>query len=76
MKTAPVSRRALIQRINRNLSKEDKILKASRGERARQDLGDYYIIALSGRSVLQKDIDVEKLGRQLGTLKPFERLID
>lgn len=76
MKRAPVSRRALVQRINRALSKEGEVLKASRGERARQDLGDYYIVTLSGRAVLQKDIDIEKLARKLGTLKPFEQLID
>ena len=37
----PVSMRAVIQRINRKLTDDDEVLKTTRGERARFDLGDY-----------------------------------
>ena len=76
MKKAPVSRRAVVQRVNRALSKEDQTLKASRGLRAMSDLGSYYIVSLSRNAILRKDVDVEKVGRQLGVLKPYERLAD
>ena len=76
MKKVPVTRRALLQRINRALKKDGEMLKATRGERARQDLGDYYIIDLNLNAVLHKDVDLESCGRDLKVLQKFERLVD
>ena len=73
-KTVPVGKRALIARINRTLKKDDEMLKATRGERARSDLGDYYIIDVRGNLILHKDVDLEDLGRELGVLKGVEHL--
>ncbi len=52
------------------------ILKASRGERARLDLGEFYVLDVSGNSVLSKQIDPEELGRELGVLHAWERVAE
>ncbi len=75
-KQVPVSRRALIARLNRHLKKDGECLRTSRGERARQDLGDYFVIDVSKNHVINKDVDLEDLGRELGVLAAFEKLTD
>jgi len=40
----PITMRALIQRINRKLRDDDTMLKITRGERWRHDLGDCYVV--------------------------------
>lgn len=72
--SVPVTERALVQRINRVLAKQDEVLKAARGERAVVDLGRYYVLSVSGNYVVDKDVDLEDLGRALEALKPFEVL--
>jgi hypothetical protein len=69
----PVTTRALTQRINRKLRDDDRMVKPSRGERARADLGDFYVLDFKKNAVLQKNIDLGALGRELGALQPFER---
>ena len=71
---APVSTRALIQRINRKLATEQQQLKATRGERYRNDLGDYYIIDANRNFVIAQHVDVEKLGREMECLSSWEKL--
>jgi len=71
----PVTARALIQRINRALAKDNEILKTTRGERAVQDLGQYYVLDFNMNAVMRKDVDIEEFGRQLGALKDFEKLV-
>jgi hypothetical protein len=77
MNTAPISTRALVQRINRALAKDDEILKACRPtSRAYHELGDYYIVNFNMNAVMHKDVGIEALGKELGVLKEFERLED
>lgn len=70
----PVTMRALVQRINRKLKEDDRVLKASRGERARLDLGDFYVLDVSINGIAEKQVDPEDLGRELGVLQPYERV--
>lgn len=63
----PVSRRALVQRINRKLAKRGHRLKAGRGE----GVGDYYIA--KGKQITPH-VNIERLGRDMGVLHPYERL--
>ena len=72
----PVSRRALIQRINRALRSEDEILKKARGARAQQDLGDYYTVWVSRNAIARRNVDLEDLALKLGALQPYEELYD
>jgi len=69
---ASVTRQACIQRINRRLAREGERLRATRSDRWRNELGDYFIV--SGNSVIAQHIDVEELGRELGVLRGFEEL--
>jgi hypothetical protein len=72
---AAVSLRALIQRINRKLALDDEKLKASRGARAIQDLGDYYILDFSRNVISAKYVDPESLGREMEVLAPWESVV-
>jgi hypothetical protein len=72
--TIPVTIRALLQRINRSLAKNDQILKATRGTQMRRDAGEFFILDLSRNEVLTKDVDPQVLGRELGVLKDYEHL--
>ncbi|HTQ03027.1 MAG TPA: hypothetical protein VMI54_04195 [Polyangiaceae bacterium] len=72
----PVTKRALIQRINRKIADDGEVLKATRGERSRQELGDFYILDPNHNAIVNKHVDPEALGRELGVLKPYETLVD
>ena len=76
-KTIPTSKRALIAPINRVLIHDNgKQLRAVRGQSAKEQFGDYYII--NGRHgyqvVFDYRVDLEQLGRRLGVLKDYEKL--
>ncbi len=71
----PVSRRALVQRINRALAGEEECLRTARGGRARQDLGDFYVVNYNRNFVVRKDVDPEDLARELKVLADHEALI-
>jgi hypothetical protein len=71
----PVSHRALWQRIDRQLRATGaRRLRRARGL-GRDSLGDLYLVDLAGSVVVERHLDLEELGRQLGVLQPFERLI-
>ena len=71
---ASVSTRALLQRINRALAKRDEVVKTTRGDRLRFDLGEYYCVDYDRNLIVEDHIDLEDLGRELGVLKGWERL--
>ncbi len=73
--TVPVTERALLQRINRVLANEGKQLQKARGGTARLELGDYYSVNVRRNFVVQKDVDLEELGRKLNSLRPYESLV-
>jgi hypothetical protein len=72
----PVERRALIGRINRKLrdfGQAGRVLKPTRGNRAKV-LGDYYILDLNTKSIIEDHLNLEAVARQLGVLQPFEEI--
>jgi hypothetical protein len=71
----PVSLGATIQRINRILAREQRALRITR-DRWRDDLGDFYILDRSQNSVVQTHVDLEVLAREMGLLRPWEKLTD
>jgi len=72
----PVTMRSLVQRINRRLVKDDQQLRRPRGDgRARQNLGDYFVIDTRRNFVVTTDADPAALGRGLGCLQPWEQVI-
>jgi hypothetical protein len=71
---ASVNMRALIQRINRKLAKDERLLKRSRGARTVQNLGDYYLIDVNRNLVVDHQVDPEALARELGVIAPWEKV--
>ena len=63
--------RAVLQRVNRKLKNANEIVKKARG-RLEQEVGEYYRLDLHRNAIIEKDVDLEKLGRELGVLKPYE----
>ena len=73
---------SLVKRIRRKLAGEGthgQELRKVRGQgpsQARLDLGDFYVVDVASGWVLEKDVDLEELGRRIEVLKPTEHLAD
>lgn len=65
---------ALEARIRRRLKRDELILRKTRGQRARLDLGEFYIINYRN-VIVAHHCDLESLGRELGCLAEHERII-
>jgi hypothetical protein len=76
MQKAPVTMRSVIARINRRLKPDLEMLKVTRGERLRQNVGDYYIIDFRMNAITHNDVDPEKMARDLGVLKEYEQVVE
>jgi hypothetical protein len=73
--TVPISKRALLARLNRKLDADHAAVKITRdGTPARRSLGEYYIVADGG--VTYANVDLESYGRQHGVLAQHEHLAD
>jgi hypothetical protein len=70
----PVSERALIQRLNRKIHDEERMIRTTRGGRAESDLGRHYCLNWRGNWIVAKNIDLEDWGREHGVLKDWEEL--
>jgi len=71
-----VSTGALLKRINRALQEYDQVVRTSRSERARFDLGRFYLVNTSVNGICGKYVDLEETGRELGVLADYERWRD
>lgn len=76
-KLNPVTRRALLQRVNRRLAKEGEKLIACRVPERHRDYGSFYVRQLDG-NVLVSDhgVDLEEVARIHDALKPGEFLAE
>jgi hypothetical protein len=70
----PVTKRALVQRINRALKEQDEVLRTARGAKALADLGEFYVVDVKINGIVGKHVDIEALGRKLKVLEPYEEL--
>lgn len=70
---APVSTRALFQRVGRALKRKGEILRTARAP-AINYVGEYYTIDERSGIIRHKDIDLEDVGRELGVLHAFEEV--
>lgn len=75
----PVSTRALLQRINRHLGKQNEQIRATRaGTRARAELGEHYLLRFGrggsepATNIIEGHVDLEQLGRELEVLSSWE----
>jgi len=74
MSQKSVTMTALISRINRKLKPDHETLKVTRGERLRQNVGDFYVLDVNRNCIVQQHSDPERLGRELGVLKDYEEV--
>jgi hypothetical protein len=74
----PVNPRAVMQRLNREFKAdgETRQVKKSRGERMKQEHGEYYIVDHGLGFIVFSDIDLEKWGREYKVLKDWETVAD
>lgn len=75
-KTVPVTSRAILARVNRQLAKDGQSLKkCPPGSKAFAELGPYYLI--NGRKgLIRTAIDLPEFATELGCLRPYERITD
>jgi hypothetical protein len=71
-----VTTRALIQRINRRLAKDERLLRTARSLRVEQSVGRYFVVDLARNSIVQQRVELETLGRELGVLDKWEKVQD
>lgn len=69
----PVSKRALLQRVNRNL-KPGRQVKATRGAQALKQLGEFYLIDPKRGVIVRHRLDLEEFAREIGALALWEEL--
>lgn len=55
----------LFNRIKRRLAKKGEQLRKSRGQRMLLDLGEYYIVGVEANAIIQKDVDLNFLAREI-----------
>ena len=76
----PVTMRAIVQRINRKLAADGyRRLKQSRGRPWKyldRDVGKWFLVDGRRNSVERTHVDPEELAKELGVLKPWERVRD
>lgn len=76
MQKAPITTRAVIQRINRKLKPGMRCVRVCRpNSRWWNNLGDFYVVDFDANIILDSHIDPEAYGRDLGVVKPFEQVV-
>lgn len=71
----PVSERALIKRINRSLRRNfEKLKKCQEKSRCFNDLGSFYVVDQRNNLFVERHVDIEAFGRDIGVLKTNEML--
>jgi len=82
-KRVKITERALIQRINRKLKQDGEKLCTARSDSTREQLGRFYVVETgqhvrpkraTSAGLVHSDVDLEKLGRKLGVMQPWEEL--
>ena len=69
-----LTKRALIERIRRNLRKDDMQFRTNRGGPYSETLGDYFLVDQNNNIVDRGIHDLEAYGRELGVLRDYEAL--
>lgn len=71
-----VSKRAIVQRINRKLAADDQRLLSNRSAGSWLDLGDFYVVDTNQNAVVDTHIDLVHTARKLGALAEWEELAE
>lgn len=67
----PVSRRALLARLNRKISPRQ--IRAARSEKSRQNLGEFYIVDRD--RVVLHNVNLDSEARRLRVLRDYELIV-
>ena len=73
-KKIQITMRALLQRINRVLIKDGKILKKKRGVGRPGDRGRYFLVNLELKEVDSVVMDLGSFGRRMGVIEGWEEV--
>lgn len=60
----------LLKRLNRKLAHDGTRVRATRGERHRAELGDFYEVDVAGNCVVGKHVDPVEWAKELGLIRP------
>ena len=71
-----ISASALVARINRKLRPDGQMLRKTRGDRSRMDLGSFWVQEISRNLCLDTFVDPETFGREIGVLGEHEHVIE
>jgi hypothetical protein len=69
-----ITERALFQRINRKLHQQGENLRTARSQKVEASAGHHYIVDAKRKAVSADHVDLEKLGRKLGVIQPWEEV--
>jgi len=70
-----ITERALLQRLNRALLKRYLMVNTCRFDsRWFNELGRFYLVEVNRNAIWRSNVDLEKMGREEGVLKPWEKL--
>ena len=73
----PVTERALLGRVNRDLKYADEIVKRCRPDtRGADAFGRFFQVSTKTGKLVKQDLDLEKLARDLGVMHDWETMID
>lgn len=75
-KTVPVTRRAVMQRVNRKLGQRNEALRAWRTSSQEYTAGDLYHLDFDANAVLDVNVDLEPFARQVGALQRWEEITE
>ena len=71
-----ITQRELVRRINQKIAKNIEGVKKSGDGESQNEKDEYYTIEFDQNNIITTDVDIEKLGKELGVLKDFEKLED
>ena len=71
-----ITQRELVRRINQKIAKNIEGVKKSKDGETHNETDEYYTIEFDQNNIITTDVDIEKLGKELGVLKDFEKLED
>lgn len=76
MEKVPVSRLAVLSRLNRKLKARNARLICSRSPLTQLAAGDAYIVSIPDGRILVKHVDVMREAARLGVVRAWERVVD
>jgi hypothetical protein len=71
-----ITQHELLRRINQKIAKNIEGVTESRDGESHNETDEYFTIEFDQNKITTTNVDLEKLGKELGVLKDFEKLED